>query len=73
MALGNLADQEEISPSPGRPPCKQIFEEAISVAKEVYNDQHIYPYTYLGGYYHRKKLYLDAIKCWIKAAHVAGK
>ncbi|XP_020901909.1 menin [Exaiptasia diaphana] len=73
MALGNLADQEEISPTPGRPPCKQIFEEAIAVAKEVYNNQHIYPYTYLGGYYNRKKQYIDAIKYWVEAAHVAGK
>lgn len=73
MALANLADLEEISPSPERPPCKQIFEEATSTAKEFYNDQHIYPYTYLGGYYNRKKQYYEAMRCWVDAAHVAGK
>jgi menin len=73
MALANLADQEEIAPSTGRVPCKQIFEEAIAVAKEFYNDHHIYPYTYLGGYYLRKKQHYEAMRSWVDAAHVAGK
>nr|3RE2_A Chain A, Predicted protein [Nematostella vectensis] len=73
MAIANLGDLEEISPTPGRPPAEELFKEAITVAKREYSDHHIYPYTYLGGYYYRKKKYYEAIASWVDAGYVAGK
>ncbi|GFO48302.1 menin-like [Plakobranchus ocellatus] len=73
MALGNLGDLEEISPTPGRPPPLQIFQEAISVAIKHYNNHHVYPYTYMGGYLYRKRRYKEAIKCWAEASNVIRK
>ena len=73
LALGNLGDLQEISLTPGRPSAEEILKEGIKVNQTLYRDQHIYPYTYLGGYYYRQKQYLKAIDCWVKAAYVAGK
>lgn len=73
LALGNLGDLQEISPTPGRPPAEEILKEGIKVNQILYKDQHIYPYTYLGGFYYRQKQYRKAIDCWVKAAYVAGK
>lgn len=73
LALGNLGDLEEISPTVDRPPAEEILKEGIKVNQTVYKDQHIYPYTYLGGFYYRQKQYMKAIDCWVKAAYVAGK
>ena len=73
MSLGNLGDLEEISPTPGRPPPWQIFEEAITVALNHYNNHHVYPYTYLGGYLYRKRRFKEAIKCWAEASNVIRK
>ncbi|XP_046372748.2 menin-like [Haliotis rufescens] len=70
MALGNLGDLEEISTSPGRPPPLELFKEAITSCKKNYNNQHVYPYTYLGGFLYRKKLYKDAIQAWADASSV---
>ncbi|RUS72295.1 hypothetical protein EGW08_019941 [Elysia chlorotica] len=73
MSLGNLGDLEEISPTPGRPPPLEIFQEAISVAVKYYNNHHVYPYTYMGGYLYRKRRYKEAIKCWAEASNVIRK
>lgn len=73
LALGNLGDLQEITLTPGRPSAEEILKEGIKVNQTLYKDQHIYPYTYLGGYYYRQKQYLKAIECWVKAAYVAGK
>ena len=73
LALGNLGDLEEISPTVDHPPAEEILKEGIKVNQTVYKDQHIYPYTYLGGFYYRQKQYMKAIDCWVKAAYVAGK
>ncbi|CAG5116576.1 unnamed protein product [Candidula unifasciata] len=73
MALGNLGDLEEISPTPGRPPPMAIFNEAISSAVKHYDKHHVYPYTYMGGYLYRKRRYKEAIKCWAEAANVIRK
>lgn len=69
MALGNLGDLEEISPTPGRPPPLVIFQEAIGSAIKYYDNHHVYPYTYLGGYLYRKRRYKEAIKCWAEASN----
>ena len=73
LALGNLGDLQEITLTPGRPSAEEILKEGIRVNQTLYKDQHIYPYTYLGGYYYRQKHYVKAIECWVKAAYVAGK
>ncbi|KAK7104350.1 menin-like [Littorina saxatilis] len=70
MAIGNLADLEEISSIPGHPTSNQLFEEAIRVAQTHYNNQHVYPYTYFGGYMYRHKQYAKAIHAWAEAASV---
>ena len=68
--LGNLADLEEISPSLGRPHCTQLYEEAISVNKNIFDNHHVYPYTYQGGYFYRAKKFKEAIDSWSNAADV---
>lgn len=73
MALGNLGDLEEISPTQGRPLPLAIFQEAISSAVKYYNNHHVYPYTYMGGYMYRKQCYKEAIKCWAEASNVIRK
>lgn len=73
MALGNLGDLEEISPTPGRPPPLDLFNEAIQSTKEYYSNQHVYPYTYLGGYYYRKTDYRGALQSWAEAANSVKK
>lgn len=67
---GNLGDLEEVSPSLGRPHCLRLFEEAIEVNCRVYNNHHVYPYTYLAGYFYRSKEYPKALETWANAADV---
>ena len=73
MALGNLGDLEEICPTPGRPSCVALFRSAIESAIRFYGNMHVYPYTYLGGYFYRKGLYREAIYSWAQAAQVIAK
>ncbi|XP_067132553.1 menin [Centruroides vittatus] len=73
MALGNLGDLEEISLTPGRPPPIELFREAILAAQSYYNNQHVYPYTYLGGYLYRNGRYKEALEAWANAADVIRK
>ncbi|EFA02211.1 menin [Tribolium castaneum] len=70
MAIGNLGDLEEIAPKGGRTPCSVLFEEAISSARTYYNNQHVYPYTYQGGYFYRNKMYKEAFESWANASDV---
>lgn len=70
MAIGNLGDLEEIAPKDGRTSCSILFEEAISSARKYYNNQHVYPYTYQGGYFYRNKMYKEAFESWANASDV---
>ncbi|XP_067010072.1 menin [Anabrus simplex] len=70
MAIGNLSDLEEVSPTPGRPPCSTLFREAAFSARTYYKNQHVYPYTYQGGYFYRHKQYKEALESWANAADV---
>ena len=70
LFLGNLGDLEEISPSVGRLASLRLFEEAIEVNRRVYNNHHVYPYTYLAGYYYRAKEFPKALDTWANAADV---
>ena len=60
----------EISPNPEYPSPVELFQEAIEVARTHYNNQHVYPYTYLGGYMYRHKRFPQAIHAWAQAAAV---
>lgn len=68
MALGNLADLEEQSPTAGRIHCSQIFSQAIEVSRRMYGNAHVYPYTYQGGYFYRNRMYKEALESWANAA-----
>nr|CAG4649229.1 EOG090X0424 [Scapholeberis mucronata]SVE93539.1 EOG090X0424 [Scapholeberis mucronata] len=68
MALGNLADLEELNPTVGRTHCSQLFSQAIDVARRFYGNSHVYPYTYQGGYFYRNRLYKEALESWANAA-----
>ncbi|KAL4237425.1 Menin [Mactra antiquata] len=70
MALGNLADLEEICETPGRPPPLNLLTEGVQSAEQYYKNQHIYPYTYLGGHLYRIGDYRKALKAWACASDV---
>ncbi|XP_076045105.1 menin 1 isoform X2 [Oratosquilla oratoria] len=70
MAIDNLGDLEEMTPTKGRPPPTKLYEDAILSAIRDYKNQHVYPYTYLGGYCYRNKWYKQALKYWARAASV---
>lgn len=53
-----------------RVPCNVLFEEAIQSARNHYNNQHVYPYTYQGGYFYRNKMYKEAFESWANASDV---
>ena len=73
MALGILGDLEERNSTPDRRPALHLFNQAIQAAQCVYDDHHVYPYTYLGGYFYRKKMYKEALQKWAAAAGVIKK
>lgn len=70
MALGNLGDLEEVSATPGRPPSQDIYDEAVSIGRKIYLDYHVYPYTYLAGFYFRQNNYKQALEAWASAANI---
>lgn len=70
MAIGNLGDLEEISAKEGKVPCEKLFQESIMSARTHYNNQHVYPYTYQGGYFYRNKMYEEAFQSWADAGDV---
>lgn len=73
MALGNLGDLEEIAPSSGRPAAKTLYLKAIDSAVQYYNDFHVYPYTYMGGFCYRNHMFKEALRWWAGAANVIRK
>ncbi|KAJ8673357.1 hypothetical protein QAD02_004619 [Eretmocerus hayati] len=73
MALGNLGELEEVSPTPGRPSAINLFQDAVRSARKYYNDAHVYPYTYQGGYLYRHALYPNALASWADAADALRK
>lgn len=73
MAITNIGDLEEVNTTPGRPSPEVLFEEAIESARSYYDNMHVYPYTYLGGYYYRMKHYKEALRAWAEASHVISK
>ncbi|CAE1155251.1 MEN1 [Acanthosepion pharaonis] len=70
MALGNLGDLEEMSRSPGQPPPLALFQEGIDADKKYYDNQHVYPYTYMGAFLFRNGQYKKALNFWSNASAV---
>ena len=60
-------------PSKGRQVPTKLYEEAILSNIHSYGNQHVYPYTYLGGYCYRNKLYKLALRSWAKGSSVIKK
>ena len=67
MGLGTLGDLEDMAPTPGRPTALMIYNKAIDSNRHTYNNQHIYPYTYLGSYFYRRGQFKEAIRYWAAA------
>jgi menin len=70
IAISNIADMEELSPTGGRPTPLVLYQEAVEVARRVYANMHVYPYTYLGAYYYRQRRFIEALSAWADAADV---
>ncbi|XP_014379930.1 menin, partial [Alligator sinensis] len=70
MALGNLADLEELEPTPGGPDPLTLYHKGISSARQHYSNDHIYPYMYLAGYHCRNKNVKEALQAWADTATV---
>uniref|UniRef100_A0A8U8C0E5 Menin n=1 Tax=Geospiza parvula TaxID=87175 RepID=A0A8U8C0E5_GEOPR len=70
MALGNLADLEELEPTPGRPDPLTLYHQGIHSARTYYNNEHIYPYLYLAGFHCRNKNVKEALEAWADTATV---
>lgn len=70
MGIGTLGELEESHPTPDRPSCEQLYEEAIQSAIRHYKNHHVYPYSYKGSYYYRRENFRDAFRCWADAGDV---
>ncbi|XP_055595017.1 menin [Uranotaenia lowii] len=70
MALGCLGELEEVSPTPGRKSCEDLYNESVRSAQVHYRNHHVYPYTYQGGFYYRKNMYREAFASWADSSDV---
>lgn len=53
-----------------RPDAATLYTQAIRASRTHYEDKHVYPYTFQGGYYHRQKMYKEAFNAWASAGDV---
>ncbi|CAK1540495.1 unnamed protein product [Leptosia nina] len=77
MKLPNCIDEYKHSPLNGdeainnpRPDVASLYLQAIRSSRNYYEDRHVYPYTFQGGYYHRHKQYKEAFHAWACAGDV---
>ncbi|XP_077401389.1 menin [Vanacampus margaritifer] len=70
MAMGTLADLEDQDPMPGKENPLEIHLKAVGSAQKHYNNEHIYPFMYLGGFHYRHRNVRDALRAWADAAQV---
>ncbi|KAG8437812.1 hypothetical protein GDO86_008498 [Hymenochirus boettgeri] len=70
MALGNLADLEDLAATPGRPKPLEIYHKAVRFSHEYYENQHLYPHIYLAAYHCRNKDVREALKAWAETSAV---
>lgn len=62
--------KEDICSKISRPDSAALYVQAIRSARINYDDRHVYPYTFQGGYYHRQKMYKEAFHAWACAGDV---
>ncbi|XP_026732386.1 menin [Trichoplusia ni] len=53
-----------------RPDSASLYAQAIRSSRIHYEDRHVYPYTFQGGFYHRHKMYKEAFHAWACAGDV---
>ncbi|XP_026501772.1 menin [Vanessa tameamea] len=53
-----------------RPDSASLYIQSIRSSRTHYEDRHVYPYTFQGGYYHRHKMYKEAFQAWACAGDV---
>ncbi|XP_075044867.1 menin [Mixophyes fleayi] len=70
MALGNLADLEDLASTPGRPKPLELYQKAIHSSRVHYENQHLYPHIYLAAYHCRNKDVREALKAWAETSAV---
>ncbi|KAM3920577.1 menin isoform 2-T2 [Leptodactylus fuscus] len=70
MALGNLADLEDLSLTSGRSKPLELYHKAIHSSRVHYENQHMYPHIYLAAYHCRNKNVREALKAWAETATV---
>ncbi|XP_028968193.1 menin [Galendromus occidentalis] len=71
MALGILGELESIQDTPeAEHSSLELFREAVDIARTVYADHHVYPYTYLGCFMFRSQRFSEALRCYANAAQV---
>ncbi|OCT84204.1 hypothetical protein XELAEV_18022345mg [Xenopus laevis] len=70
MALGNLADLEDLAATSGRPKPLEIYYKAVSSSCLHFENQHLYPHIYLAAYHCRNKDVREALKAWAETSAV---
>lgn len=65
-----MGELEEVSPTKNRPTCEEIYKEAIKSGQIYYKNHHVYPYTFLGGYYYRLNKYKETLASWANVGDV---
>ncbi|XP_075693577.1 menin isoform X2 [Rhinoderma darwinii] len=70
MALGNLADLEDLASTSRLPKPLELYHKAIYSSREHYENQHLYPPIYLAAYHCRNKNVREALKAWAETAVV---
>jgi menin len=70
MAMGCLAELEEVNPTENRPTAESLYKEAGVAGKKYYKNHHVYPSVALAGYYYRKNDYKNAFGAWADAGDV---
>ncbi|XP_072939256.1 menin isoform X2 [Epargyreus clarus] len=80
MKISNCTDdidknpfKDDIANTPNstqRPDAAALYAQAIRSSRTYYEDRHVYPYTFQGGYYHRHKMYKEAFHAWACAGDV---
>lgn len=65
-----LHDETDNNVKSPRPDSAALYVQCIRSSRTYYDDRHVYPYTFQGGYYHRHKMYKEAFHAWACAGDV---
>lgn len=70
MALGNLADLEDLASASEPQKPLELYHKAIHASRVHYENQHMYPHIYLAAYHCRNKNVREALKAWAETSTV---